>query len=912
VNSFSKNPFIEFVKQSNDVKDCALPVSQWDAIDTANPFVHYNINFTWNPECAGSVYIPAGDLFNAGRLLKSESLMKVKSGEAYSHPRFPTIVIDNVFMFIPTRTLHKEKCKKQIPCFDTDGNFVCTVPVFKTNLGCSSCFERKKCKCPSYLTVAKLKPTAKKNATHVWCTKFLNDLVENPINLASKKIFPPRITKLNGEQYDWFPEQGKEEEDEDGLQWEEVSQSPPQTFSDILTSIHQGDGEDASDEVIDIVENDNAKPKLSEANKGTSNPFVRKVTFKGNRDNVIEIEEQEKPVEGENWLFASARDFISETIFGSLLDFFQKKKEKLVNFLGGDTESPMRFIVALAPELIEQALKYAKEHPSQLGAAAAFMIVLVKVKTLYEHAVRYYRQSPVNQKDTLINVFPLEGVLGAIALSPIACIIGALGLHGVWQRTMENKDVEKSSFLELLGGLAKGTTTFVAVTGALMSAINLAAFSSAKNPSKNFVTSNRDMTHKLNSIPPRVKPEVQHHAYSFGVIEPQLPPRQSRFGNQPMFHDVKPMRQERSKRRRKRKNKVAEKVAPQVPKQPTVVKRQQKGPVERPCAVCKKLFLPAQPRHERCVECNKKGLIPKAITVTKNCATCGEKFEPRSKSHTKCKSCFQKPKIEQHGRRRKKKRHYNDYDNLNNLDVYVDRARKNEIRTFQEEDEPFVRPRSKGAHQWEDYSDWENDVDMSNKIEWNSKKTSKVCDNKDIEYHAKIPVHSISANVVKVGTEMETVGYAYLVSPSLFVCPSHYKYVEFVWRARQKFPCQLVQEFKDPSGAEGILLYEFKGTLPVNKIAMATPPSEFAGIIIAPGFSQISSCQHIDNSLIAYIAESTFGDCGQPVIDTEKGTVVGFHIGVNKSARVSHFAYAVALSPILLRNLNNKVKELGF
>jgi hypothetical protein len=752
----------------------------------------------------------------------------------------------------------------------------------------------------------------------------LDDLIEHPSNLVAKKIYPPCITKLNGGVYEWFPQQGKEDEDEDedGLSWEEVSQSPPETktFSEVLTSIHQGDGEDASDEVLEIVENDNAKPKLSEANKMTTNPYVNpsfvKATYKGNRDNVIEIEEQDKPAEEENWLFASARDFLSETIFGSLLDFFQKKKEKLVNFLGGDTESPMRFIVALAPELIEQALKYAKEHPSQLGAAAAFMIVLVKIKTLYEHAVRYYMQSPANQKDTLINVFPLEGVLGAIALSPIACIIGALGLHGVWQRTMENKDIEKSSFLELLGGLAKGTTTFIAVTGALMSAINLAAFSSAKNPSKNFVTSNRDMTHKLNSIPPRgPRPEVQHHAYTFGVIEPQLPPRQSRLGNQPTFHDVKPMRQERKSKRRNRRNKkkqveqvVATRVKP-------VVKRREK-PVEKPCAVCKGNFTPAQPRQIRCTPCNKKGLIPKSITVQKTCVKCQKKFSPVSKAHTKCKSCFQnrfqQPEIEEHGRRRKKKRHYNDYDNLNNLDVYVDRSRKNEIRTFQEEEEPFVRPRSKGAHQWEDYGDWEDDVDMSNKIEWNSKKLSKVCSNKAIEYHAKIPVHSISTNVVKVGTEEETVGYAYLVSPSLFVCPSHYKYVEFVWRAKQKFPCRLVEEFKDPTGVEGVSLYEFKGTLPTNKIAMATPPSEFAGIIIAPGFSQISSCQHIDNSLIAYIAESTFGDCGQPVIDTEKGTVVGFHIGVNKSARVSHFAYAVALSPTLLRNLSNKVKELGF
>jgi hypothetical protein len=47
-------------------------------------------------------------------------------------------------------------------------------------------------------------------------------------------------------------------------------------------------------------------------------------------------------------------------------------------------------------------------------------------------------------------------------------------------------------------------------------------------------------------------------------------------------------------------------------------------------------------------------------------------------------------------------------------------------------------------------------------------------------------------------------------------------------------------------------------------------------------------------------------------VDAVRNCIVGFHIGVNKTARVSKLALALALTPALLRQLTDKVQGLGF
>jgi hypothetical protein len=318
----------------------------------------------------------------------------------------------------------------------------------------------------------------------------------------------------------------------------------------------------------------------------------------------------------------------------------------------------------------------------------------------------------------------------------------------------------------------------------------------------------------------------------------------------------------------------AQKNVPQKKKEVQVVRRKQ--PVKnlgKSCVKCKKGFVPKRPFFKFCDDCH----IP-------------AKKEVPIESHAK----------------KKKRNKWKDYDYLNDATEKFEQLPRKELRFLQDLDNVPLRGKA-----WAD-EDWD-EVDMTRDIEWNSAKPSKVSNNKDIERHAKIPVNSICNNVVKVGTREETVGYAYMVSHNAFVCPSHYKNVEVCVKGKQKYDCKLVSTLKDPNGVEGVSVYMIDGNVAVSKIALNVPSAEFSGLIIAPGFSQVSSVEYKpDTALLAYTAESTFGDCGQPVVDAVRNCIVGFHIGVNKTARVSKLALALALTPSLLRQLTDKVQGLGF
>jgi hypothetical protein len=199
---------------------------------------------------------------------------------------------------------------------------------------------------------------------------------------------------------------------------------------------------------------------------------------------------------------------------------------------------------------------------------------------------------------------------------------------------------------------------------------------------------------------------------------------------------------------------------------------------------------------------------------------------------------------------------------------------------------------------------------------------TKICDNRDIVRHAKIPIPTIGRNVVKVGDEVNSYGYGYVLNKRMVLVPSHYVVVSHIHIKEsasakvKKIPCELVSELQVPGHLEGVKLLAIaqdQANLPFNGVKLNIPVSEFPGLIISPAFSQVSSVKYSpDNGLLIYTADSTEGDCGQAVVDTETNQVVGFHIGVNRLNKQARVAYALALTPKLLNLINKKVEELGF
>jgi hypothetical protein len=198
------------------------------------------------------------------------------------------------------------------------------------------------------------------------------------------------------------------------------------------------------------------------------------------------------------------------------------------------------------------------------------------------------------------------------------------------------------------------------------------------------------------------------------------------------------------------------------------------------------------------------------------------------------------------------------------------------------------------------------------------KHKSHLADNTTIVRHSKIPIPTIGRNVVKVGDSEFSYGYGYALNARIVLVPSHYTVISHIHlklsnASAKKIPCEFVAELHVPGHLEGVKLLLTSSDVPFNGTKLNIPESEFPGIIIAPSFSQISSVKYLPEvGLLSYIADSVEGDCGQPVLDTETGNIVGFHIGVNKLNKQARVAYALALSPRLLGLIGDKVKDLGF
>jgi len=352
--------------------------------------------------------------------------------------------------------------------------------------------------------------------------------------------------------------------------------------------------------------------------------------------------------------------------------------------------------------------------------------------------------------------FPVEGIIGVIGDNAVLAIVASLGLQNIWNNAMK-EDTKNSDFLSVMGGLLNGTTTFVAITASMMGAINLAAFSRAKMPVRKFATSN---SVKLSMIP-EYRPKLEKHSEKQSSPKPRWKKPPSKKIDSVFQETKKKKRRSRKAKNSLRKESPPEKITPEKVV-PLAVAENQK----------------------------RKGNL-KSIVQNKNApkmTTVKDKPVEKKPQQKKGKNDLRKDEkpLEKHAKGDNKKnlrgggklsgvnkKKFHLYDQLDN----PEEQRSDEFDdSYSSSEDNFDEPtkfektaskfkldfdfpfKSKTGVNWEDLS-------------FDCGTPTKLVRNQDVEKHVKIPLTSIARNTVKVGTDGETLAYAYLVSPYAFVCP---------------------------------------------------------------------------------------------------------------------------------------------
>jgi hypothetical protein len=616
-----------------------------------------------------------------------------------------------------------------------------------------------------------------------------------------------------------------------------------------------------------------------------------------------------------------------------------------------DTYAPLgRGLGLEVHAMLCEILEWVRKHPKQVGACAAFVFMMLRAKEIYTHAHRFYSQDTTKVCE-ITTVFPEHDMLGMVGSNATFFLLTAFGFQGIWERSMK-EEVKDSCLLEALTNVVGGATTFFGVIACFMSALNLAAYSTAKYDKSNankkgvmFTNSNQDRlkfitptpNNKVNTVirnpkalttlmnlephcgpsdpdhefcglaemkeKEEVKPNVENHC---GPSDP----KHEKCGiktPEEKYEEVKEkiMNGTYEPAKKPVKELVVKKPTGEVWKRPTKTIKVKKDELSRTCSKCK---------INQCTK-NAKGKFYRQCTVChqekKKTSAPEEKFVLTPKDQKKNEK---KKNIENHAkksRRNKKKVNFN-YDLLDENEAYhVIEQQENKLRALN---------RYPTDDAWEDLDDEPNflkDIRFDSKAL--EKLGTKICETAQIEKHSKIPVPSISRNIVKLGDHEFDYAYGYVIAPNIVMAPSHFVNITHVHRKESnsigvvKIPCEQVFEYTESGFIEGVKLFKVDKALPHNNIRLSIPQSEFPGVIIAPSFSQVSSIKYlIDKGLLSYIADSQLGDCGQPVIDAEANSIVGLHIGVSTTMKVARVAYAVAFTPKLLSAVQQKVKELGF
>jgi hypothetical protein len=188
---------------------------------------------------------------------------------------------------------------------------------------------------------------------------------------------------------------------------------------------------------------------------------------------------------------------------------------------------------------------------------------------------------------------------------------------------------------------------------------------------------------------------------------------------------------------------------------------------------------------------------------------------------------------------------------------------------------------------------------------------------KDIDLHAKIPT-TIFKNVVHVFRNTLEVGFGTLISKNYLIVTAHGDFNKLT-HCEQRIhglknkTCSLSLESEIQEGGlvDPIAIYKISGDMSYVSISRAVPINNFRGKIVSPISDQVTGFVFLNDSTykaLQYDVDSTFGDCGSFLLDTDKFCMVGLHCGVKKNTKNKQSSTRVGLgipfTPFILDKLS--------
>jgi hypothetical protein len=421
-----------------------------------------------------------------------------------------TMKVDKKFhSWIPGYVAYPELSgSRPLPCFYNESFIVALPRGTNANGLCSLCFDPVKndsCKCPLYgdLTcVTKTYQSVVRKDEFVdesiltyqgdtYMTS-MNTFTNAGLNLPMNYVKPGKGSIFLKKMKDLFTIDPVSCLDEMKVGLPKKEEPPRQEEEKVDSGVQSGGLIEEKDEMDDVTLSDSS-----------SSDEIKTVTK-------IETKKEESFLSG-------VHTFIFTTVVGSLKDTLQKNKAKILEKLNFGGEDTMSYVGTVLYEFAMTALDFVKDNPKFIGAVVAIVFVVCNLRKLYSHALDFYSGEIVGQLP-LESVFPLDGILGAIGDNAAVSIVAALSLQSVWAGAVKSE--EKGDLMSLLTGVINGSTTFVAVIGSLLSAINLAAYARKKHPVRKFNT----LTGKPVKSVLRNLPQVKYHAQFEEEAKPEVKP----------------------------------------------------------------------------------------------------------------------------------------------------------------------------------------------------------------------------------------------------------------------------------------------------------------------------------------------------------------------------------------------------
>jgi len=162
-----------------------------------------------------------------------------------------------------------------------------------------------------------------------------------------------------------------------------------------------------------------------------------------------------------------------------------------------------------------------------------------------------------------------------------------------------------------------------------------------------------------------------------------------------------------------------------------------------------------------------------------------------------------------------------------------------------------------------------------------------------IDFHSKVPLASYGANIVHCKMGSDIIGYGMLVSNSYLLAPGHYPKFSSIRvlgqsrsHKRRDTPCTFVRTFGESLGlVDHLVLYQLADVVPYLKVKFNVANTHSTGVMLANSFIQVSAIELLEKEgRLQYTGDSIRGDCGQAIVDTDSGSIIGIHVAINRTA----------------------------